>query len=201
MRTKNFFAKTKVFAVLMAICLMFSAVPSVYAAEAPADDGLNGLAVELESGTSDYQKALNALGLTEEEAAECNIYVVDIDPAAPAATIPTDGSIYRFSPFNFYQSTGGGYWTCNARRLRWSYEWNGTYTSSSDLHLKVSLYQYPCTADKLIDQASTSNGVAHSSGWIPVTPNADYRFEYRCEYASNGNPGWASVSMYVASKN
>lgn len=200
MRTKNFFARTKIFAVLMAICVMFSAVPSVYAAEAP-DDGMNGLAVELESGSADYEKALQSLGLTEEEAAECNIYAVDIDPVAPATTIPTDGSFCRFSPFTFYQSTAGGYWTCNASQLRWSFEWNGTYDSSSDLNLTVSLYRHPSTESLRIAQVTRSNGVSYGSGWIPVTKNADYKFKYRCEYASNGNPGWASVSMYVASRN
>ena len=149
--------------------------------------------------SEEYAKALEVLGLTEEEARECSVYSTDVAMDGARVTIPTDGSFYYFPTFTFSESNGGSYWTCNGNRLKWGVTWSAPYETTMDLRLGIYLYRYP---DQEIEHHWLVNTVTNqfTSDWISTTRN-DHRFRYYASYLTYQKVGYATVTMYVATKN
>lgn len=149
-----------------------------------------------------YEEALRVLGLTEDEAKECNIYLIDgkLIDKSKGITIPNNGNYYYFNEFTFYDKNYGSYWTCNGSQLKWGYTWYCTYGENIGQYLKVYLYQFPSEIKDLVDASLRYNGAGYTSNWLSVN-KCDHRFIYETEIVSSPETAYATVKMYVATRN
>ena len=192
----------KLISVVLSV-MMLTAVPTSITSY--ATDTNDDSVVLIEEEDSNYSKAIEVLGLTEEEAKECNIYSVDSESISNARgiTIPNDSGYYAFDRFDFSGTNTGAYWTCQGSELKWGFEWtslNGTNVSAQYLH--VSLSQYPAQdAGDIISQSGYCyNESGFTSSWISCN-RCDHRFYYTTGYTGVYETSHARVRMYVATRN
>lgn len=198
---KKFNFKKRLLSALIAISTLFNVTITAYAdEESTIEDTLNYTVVN--SKDTSYDRALKILELTPKEAAECTIYCVESEPTKTRGiTIPNNSGFYYFDTFSFSESNNGSYWTCKGNYIKWGVDWYGTYDSNYDLRLNVLLYKYPMNSGyDLVDQIWKHNRESYTSSWLPAIKNLDYRFLYRCDYLTIHGTGYATVSMYVATK-
>lgn len=195
---KNFCSKSKkkFLSFIIAFGVLAGIVSPMQVLAAENDTGAEMGATLIKEDDSNYQEAIRVLGLSEEEASECNLYSIE-----PRGVSVPNNQDYWFNWFTFTTSNGGSYWTNNGSQLKWGYDWYGTYTNDHDLRLGVYLYKYPGNAGDLIDQMWAQNGESRRSGWLSVTRGLDYRFTYYCNYLTQSGTGTATVHMYVATRN
>lgn len=186
----------KFLSLIVAFGLLASVVSPMKVLAAESDTANEMEAVLIKENDSNYQDAVRVLGLSEEEASECDLYSIE-----PRGVSVPNNQDYWFNWFTFTTSNGGSFWTNNGSQLKWGYDWHGTYTSDYDLRLGVYLYKYPGYAGDLVDQMWAQNGESRRSGWISVTRGLDYRFMYYCNYLTQSGTGTATVHMYVATRN
>lgn len=188
--------RKRFFSMMLTICMLFAMMlpTQVFAAESKSSDNVQ--ITQLEEESQYYDDALRVLNITEEEAQDCTLYAVE-----PRGISVPNNTKYWFEWFSFSDTNGGAYWTNNGTQLKWGYEWYGTYTNEYDLRLGVYLYAYPGNASNLVDQMWAQNGESRESNWISVVRGLDYRFMYYCNYLTQSGTGYATVHMYVATRN
>ena len=193
----------KVFAFIVAISMLNFGTLSATSFAAEESENNDFVYTKIEATDQQYQDALKALNLTEEEARECNIYSLD---SVNGVTVPNNGSFYYFDEFTFWDYNGGAYWTCQGNQLRWGVNWHATSESYEyyDLRLGLYLYRYPGGVTNEIDHiwlyCTNPNGDSYTSDWMSVVPQ-DYRFIYYSEYLTNPTKvPYVTLQMYVATR-
>lgn len=198
MKTLKSKTKPKFIALTLSLILIILGISPTSAFAQETDTNIDN-SVLVDESSEYYHEALNVLGISEEEAKECNIYAVDGTKMSQTrgVTIPNNSGFYYFPEFTFSESNGGSYWTCTGNQIKWGVSWHGTYDTNYDLRLGIYLYRYQDT--ELNHVWLYNDGNSYTSDWIS-TYAQDHRFTYYCNYLSQSGVGYATVRMYVATR-
>ena len=187
---KNFITlKKRCLAKIVASVLAFSFVftSPVFAAEATTGDGIMTLD---EAGIS-REDAIEALGLTAEEAKQAEFYVLDDPTSITVSEVIDIDHPYDSGYFSFTGRNIGAYRTINGRYMRFTLLWNpypGDGSEACQVYLypydQLAIWQYLFT---LASPVSTidSNYRQVTSEWLDVTYGLDYHFIYD-SYTNHG---------------
>ena len=202
MKTLNL-KRSKIVSLFLIAIMIVACIPNISAHANETDDSVEYEL--LDENDEYYQEALDVLCLSKEEAVECNIYSVDVPltPVVNGISIPNNSGYYYFNEFTFYDSNNGSYWTCNGSKLKWGFTWksgNSTYKSMQYLYVRLSQYPAYDYNDMVDESGYKYNEAGYTSSWISVN-KCDHRFTYSTGYTGLYSTAYATVKVFVATKN
>lgn len=183
---------------LLSLVMCFSLSSYAFAAEpSPSESDVPVQLQSIEEVGISREEAMEALGLTAEEAKDVDFYAVQ----SQDQLVLNSGDAHTFDKFTFTDYNVGSYFTVNANQLKYGIIWE-LDASQHAATLRVSLEPYgEDPADSILITTGNESGYrryTRQSDWISTYYGVDYHFIYESDaWAWDPASITSSVTMVV----